>query len=219
MMLHTPEPEKRKWAVVETSYFRGGWSPYLPSPSKPKPKPKVADATPLVAESADDRPPPIAIPVEPVVVETASGQLLTGPPDDVDVLISVYDRYREFRAYIAADGEVTSNAGQVLGYINIDEYEVGSADMEFLGYGKAGIDETRFEVFDSNDVELVEVNLGTAVIKERGSTVCEIDGTGGCTGNDGSFLGEFEGFGYAHMRTIALYLCILDTGMLNCVEG
>ena len=170
-------------------------------------------------EDDEYRPPPVAAPVEEVVIETHNGELLEEPPSDADVLCTVLDRKRDFRAYIAEDGEVVANSGQVIGYINIDDCQVGSADMEYLGCGKIGADETQFTILDSNDVELCDLDLGSCRIKEDGTTIAEIDGSGAISGHAGSFLGEIEGFGYAHTKIIALYLCLLDTGMLNEVEG
>lgn len=39
----------------------------------------------------------------------------------------VLDRYNDYRSYISPDGTCTNNANQVLGYINIEANEAGSA--------------------------------------------------------------------------------------------
>ena len=43
-------------------------------------------------------------------------------------------------------------------------------------------------------------------------TVGEIQKTGVVTGHAGSFLGQFEGFGYDKLRVVALYLMLIDPG-------
>lgn len=39
----------------------------------------------------------------------------------------ILDRYNDYRAYISPDGTCTNNANQVLGYLNMDSFEAGSA--------------------------------------------------------------------------------------------
>ena len=46
-------------------------------------------------------------------------------------------------------------------------------------------------------------------------TVGEVKSTGVVTGHAGSFLGEFEKFEYKHLRVLAIYLMLIDPGMLT----
>ena len=39
----------------------------------------------------------------------------------------ILDRYNDYRAYISPDGTCANNANQIIGYINIDSAEAGSA--------------------------------------------------------------------------------------------
>ena len=64
------------------------------------------------------------------------------------------------------------------------------------------------------------LDRGTGYLKDSDDRiVAEISATGVCTGHSGTYLGEFENFGYRNMVAIALYLMLIDPGMLNEVEG
>ena len=62
--------------------------------------------------------------------------------------------------------------------------------------------------------------MGTGYIKDfNDRIVAELTHSGVCTGHAGSYLGEFEGFSFNQMKIVALYLMLVDPGMLNEVEG
>ncbi len=42
---------------------------------------------------------------------------------------------------------------------------------------------------------------------------------GECTGPNTVWLGQFEGFTFRQLRTMALYLILIDPGMLSEIEG
>jgi hypothetical protein len=60
------------------------------------------------------------------------------------------------------------------------------------------------------------LDLGTCYLKDTYDvTVGEVKSTGVVTGHAGSFLGEFEKFEYKHLRVLAIYLMLIDPGMLT----
>ena len=62
----------------------------------------------------------------------------------------------------------------------------------------------------------------TASLKNKGATVADIGATGIVSHTTGTYLGEFECRHmktYHHLKEIALYLVLLDPGMLNNVSG
>eukprot|EP00026_Physarum_polycephalum_P017359 Phypoly_transcript_18562.p1 GENE.Phypoly_transcript_18562~~Phypoly_transcript_18562.p1 ORF type:complete len:198 (+),score=32.29 Phypoly_transcript_18562:94-687(+) len=192
----------------EDAKFRGMWSPRVGSPggyafkflpTAPAQKPKAKGNVP---------------PPEPVI---DSGDVLFDAPKEAYAsgALNIKDRYRNYRGYISAEGTCYNNKGHIIGYIDTTSWQVGSRDEEYLGYLRQDS-----VIENAAEEKMGDLDLGRATIKNtKGSTVAAIDGTGAVTGNSGSFLGEFEGFGYNSMRVIALYLVLLDPGMLNEIEG
>jgi hypothetical protein len=142
------------------------------------------------------------------------------PPDDVDVLFTIRDRYGELRSYITKEGTCVNNRQQVIGFINFLEGTAGSIDEEYLGQCIDQLSGDECVVEDALDERCGSVNLGSSrIFSNSGSTIAEIDGSGVIVGNHGSKLGEFEGFSYTDLRCVALYLMLVDPGMLNEMEG
>lgn len=175
---------------------------FLPTP--PPVKPRSKDPPPEVEE-----PPPED-------AEEAPPEVLYEPPDDAAVWLIVKDRFMDYRGYISEEGECVNNLGQTIGFINKDEGTAGSADEEYLGSAQEQLSGNEVVVEDAVDERCGIVDLGTAAIKDnQGSTVAEMASNGTLTGNHGSTLGVVEGFEYHDMRTVALYVMLIDPGMLN----
>jgi len=193
-------------ASKEDAKFRGNWSPsvgnsygfkFLPTAPAQKPKPKHA-------------PPP-----EPEIIDTTP--VLTDAPSEANAsgALNIRDRYNNYRGYVSAGGICYNNRDQIIGYIDAASGQVDTRDEEYLGY-------IRQDNVIENAVneKLGEVDLGRAIIKnERGTTVAEFDNTGSVSGHVGTYLGQFEGFTYRELKIVALYLLLVDPGMLNEVEG
>lgn len=205
--METPT-NRKKWATVDASQtFRSHWSPFVGTPSKARPHVYTPDK--VVIQEAP----------EPEQAVAEQLPLLEGPPRDANVLLTILDRKNDYRAYIAEDGECINNRGETIGFLNLEDGEAGSTDMKFLGYIKEGtMDDERF-IYDNLDEIMAKVNTGRSMIMAGGTTIAELDGAGAVSGHMGTYLGQFEGFGYRNMETVALYLILIDTGMLNEIEG
>lgn len=71
-------------------------------------------------------------------------------------------------------------------------------------------------VEDALDEKCGTIDLGHAnIMDNQGSTIAQFDQRGTITGNNGSQLGQMEGFNYRQIRVTALYLMLIDPGMLN----
>jgi hypothetical protein len=194
---------KRGGVRDKPTYFRGMWAPTLNRPTPvsfvpraPAPKPKKKNP-----------PPPI---------ERDTDKLKSEPPKDIEVWITVYDRYKEYRGAIAHDGTCLNAANEVLGYIDFDQLEAGSTESEFLGVVKEYTSRDKFIAEDDLEQQLGIIDRGLATIKDpQDNTIVEFDNTGEIKGNKGDFLGEFRGgFTYHDMPAISLWLLILDPGMI-----
>ncbi|KAL6063443.1 Phospholipid scramblase [Balamuthia mandrillaris] len=192
-----------KWLVKEAPKFRGNWSPSLPDPiinrynvpipTQPKPQPKAQA--------------PKAVPVE----QPVRKEKIAWPPSDA--VLNILDRCRDPRSYIAKDGTCKDAYGTVIGYVN-DEGQVGGPDKSYWGCITEDI------IYDKDDKQIGELDPGRAYVKDvNGNTIAELENSGDCKGHDGSFIGQFVGFTYHDMQTIALYLLIIDVGMYNTIEG
>lgn len=182
--------------------FRGTWSPQIATP-RPQPFLKVAPVPqPAVKEPVAAPPPPPPPPQEP---------LLTGP--DRPCKLTIRDRMNDYRGCITEDGECYNNAGTLIGFVS--EPEAGNADSEYLGCIRSD-DAVENAVGDA----VGTLDPGHATIADaHGTTVCEMQRTGEVRGHAGTFIGCFEGFDYHDMRTVALYLLLVDPGMLSEIEG
>ena len=190
--------------------FRGNWCPVIDSPSfnafsflpVPPPQPPRNKAVPVAAPAPD-----------------LERERLAGPPSGVDVLCTILDRYNDYRGYISKEGECVNCLGETIGYINAESMQAGSADENFLGELLEG-GSNRPQILDASDEIGGTVDLGTHAIQDSvGSTVADLDSRGMITGHNGTFLGQFEGFSFHIMREIAIYLVLVDPGMLSAEEG
>jgi len=186
--------------------FRGMWSPNIrvPNwqpflPTAPPQKPKVVNACPA------------AVPV------VTKKKVLTGPPPEAqkEGCMNIWDRMKHWRGYIDAEGTCYNNVLDIIGYINQDSGEAGSADSEYLG-------RLRPDWVIENNLEQVVgyLDSGRAYVKDyQETTVAEVKATGEVAGHMVSHIGQFHGFNYHRLNTIALYLLLIDPGMLSEIEG
>jgi hypothetical protein len=124
---------------------------------------------------------------------------------------------KEYRGYISEDGTCFNNLNDVIGFIDGDN--AGNVDQEYLG-AVSGRDSHEIEVQDALDERLGTVDLGRAHFKNSaGSTVVEVENSGVVTGHAGTYLGQFEGFTFHDIKKIALYLFLVDPGMVSEIEG
>ena len=220
------------------SKFRGNWNyasrtptfnafQFLPTP--PPQKPRKAPAPAPVVEECEDAVAGLtlgpAVSVEEPVEELAAepeGDLLEDPPRDADVLCTIRDRNGNYRGYIAKDGECRNNRDTLLGFINEESGQCGTADEEYLGCisDQSAFNNSDCVIEDAIDEKCGTLDMGTGYIKDfNDRIVAELTHSGVCTGHAGSYLGEFEGFSFNQMKIVALYLMLVDPGMLNEVEG
>ena len=163
--------------------------------SKPKPTAQVK-AHPKPTPVEEKKKEPLAMPV-------------------ASALLNIRDRNKDYRSFIEKDGTCKDVYGKILGFINIDSLDCGSPNEEFWGAMQAD-----GAVFDRNDDKIGEVNLEIgSVIDASGSTVAELTNAGEVQGHAGMYVGQFEGFTYKQMKIIALYLLIIDCGMMDDLEG
>jgi len=185
----------------------GAGAPAAPPPPSsnappPPPPPGAGAPAPPPAPPMGSNAPPPPPPQKPV---------LTGP--DRPCKFTIRDRMNDYRGCITEDGECYNNAGTLIGFVS--EPEAGNVDNEFFGLIRSD------EVIENALGEPIgTLDPGRAyLIDKNGSTVAEMQGTGEVRGHAGTYLGQFEGFDYHDMRTVALYLLLVDPGMLSEIEG
>mmetsp|Transcript_24701 Transcript_24701/g.77457 ORF Transcript_24701/g.77457 Transcript_24701/m.77457 type:complete len:239 (-) Transcript_24701:176-892(-) len=142
------------------------------------------------------------------------------PPAAIAPLLTIRDRFRDFRAFVSEDGVCTSSVGDIIGYINADGGEAGSVDEELLGYLEGSAFTNILTIKDASGEVCGTLDQGTTLARDcSGRTVAELRATGEVFGHAGAFLGAFEGYTHGDMRMAALYLMLIDPGMLNETEG
>ena len=210
------------------STFRGTWQPVLYRPAfnayafLPTPPPQQARRRPPSEKEREPEPEPEPKPEEP------PGELLTEPPiPPEEVLLSVMDREKNYRACVAKDGTCTNNRGQVIGFLNLDAGEAGTAGEDFLGNVVESHFDNVYQVRDATEELCGWIDMGTATIRDAaGSTVADVGGDGVIAHANGTYLGVFR-LGRAHgarmvrhhLKEIALYVVLIDPGMLSDVAG
>ena len=125
-------------SVERTAVFRGTWVPTIDRPVRfgafqylPVPPPQQPKSKPPPAVMEQEQAPAKEEPQQQQSAEPL--ERMRGPSPDWDVLFFIVDRDREYRACITKDGTVYNNLGQVLGYINRDSHECGSAEEMYMG--------------------------------------------------------------------------------------
>ena len=214
------------------SKYRGTWNyasrtptfnafQFLPTPPPQKPRTK-----PPVVEECEEAVAALSIgeaaTVEEPVEELEQGELLEDPPADADVMCTIRDRNGKYRGYIANDGECRNNRNTLLGFINADSGQCGTADEEYLGgiSEQSAFNDAECIIEDALDEQCGLLDMGTGYLKDfNDRIVAELSHNGVCTGHSGSYLGEFEGFSFNQMKVVGLYLMLVDPGMLNEIEG
>jgi len=204
------------------STFRGTWQPVLYRPAfnafafLPTPPPQAARRP----APAEDEAPKEEAPKQ--QEEEPPGELLAGPPIPHDeVLFSVLDREKNYRACVAKDGTCTNNRGQVMGFLNFDTGEAGTADEDFLGCVIENKFDNMYQVRDAVEGLCGWIDMGTATIRDAsGSTVADLGPDGVVKHANGTYLGQFVGFrGFHRMKECALYCILIDPGMMSDVSG
>eukprot|EP00033_Pygsuia_biforma_P001172 GCRY01001333.1.p1 GENE.GCRY01001333.1~~GCRY01001333.1.p1 ORF type:complete len:203 (+),score=40.00 GCRY01001333.1:153-761(+) len=192
---------------------RTRWNPRVPDP-----KPQhffLPTAIPL-------RPATKETPIAYVKVEEAPKEVLTTPPPEalVDGAFCIRDRMNDYRGYISPDGQCFNNCSECIGFIEVDSGEAGSSEMEFLGSVVPGNAPDELFALNAAEEMVATVDLGRALVRDmQGATLCEFSNAGEVKGNWGSYLGQFEPFSYHDLKAMAMYLTLIDPGMLCEVEG
>jgi len=174
------------------------WQPFLPV--APPQKPKKINTCPAAA---------------PVVLK--GKKPLTGPPPEAlkDGCMNIWDRDKNWRGYINAEGTCYNNVVDIIGYINQDTGEAGSVDCEYLGRLRSD-----WVVENNLDQKVGSLDSGRAWVRDwQDVTVAEITNAGEVAGHMLSHIGQFHGFNYHRLNTVALYLLLIDPGMLSEIEG
>lgn len=185
-----------------TQHFRSHWNP------------TIHDAT-KNAHRFLPTPVPVAAKVEEAPPVERSQPLLRQPPPEAREpgALCILDRYNDYRAYIAADGAAYNNRGQLLGYIDSDQ--VGDPTMGYLGCINAD-----HQIENEDDDVIATLDPGTVRVKDGdGLSVASMNNAGqsmpsfpfsfiswltcAVDGENGTYLGQFEGFTYHHMRVRA----------------
>jgi hypothetical protein len=219
------EPKLRvyKWEIKgldgadANKVFRGTWSPAVGYRPKDQPFLKVAMlAKPAPKPDAELEPPP----PPPPPAQGAEITWLTEPPAEAmqEGAIRIFDRDASYRGFISRDGTCTNNCAEVIGYMNLEAGEAGSVDEEWLGCIQSGAfgDENHSYIQDANDEVVGRVDLGKSTLRdEHNRTVAEFTNAGEVKGHGGAFLGQFEPFSFRQIQIAALYLTLIDPGMLN----
>ena len=170
---------------------------------------------------------PVPVPMEPrlempekwlMEVPVIEENQVKDPPSDA--LLTILDRNSEYRAWIGRDGRCETRFGTLLGWLNDNEYEAGSANDEYLGMVEENSFDNVCNVLDAIEEKCGSVDLGTHTIRDcNGATVADISAQGTVTGHNGMYMGQFEGFTFHQMKLVALYLMLVDPGMLSKEEG
>mmetsp|Transcript_10391 Transcript_10391/g.31346 ORF Transcript_10391/g.31346 Transcript_10391/m.31346 type:complete len:222 (-) Transcript_10391:235-900(-) len=146
--------------------------------------------------------------------------LMKEPPKDA--LMTARDRFGNFRSFVKKKyGECRNNRGILLGWVCPDSFEVGASEDQYLGeLLPTKNDPAEFFVRDNTDEVVAYANLDRGLLRDRDqNVVAAISRDGVCTGRDSAFLGQFDGFSSAHLKTVVLYLTLLDPGMLTEDDG
>jgi hypothetical protein len=128
---------------------------------------------------------------------------------------------KDYRSCVAEDGTCYNNLGDVIGYLNFQELQVGSVSEMFLG----DLIENKFDnvcqVRDDEEEVVGYLDLGTRTIRDRqGGTVADFESGGIIKHSNGTYLGQFEGAkGFHDMKEMTLYLLLIDPGMCSDVSG
>ena len=129
--------------------------------------------------------------------------------------LAVHDPLGRLRASVQGDGSVMDLHGDLLAYIEADG-SVGAPDMAYIGEVTAPNEASVGFVTDKDDELVAEVDYGLGTIRgPTGSTIAAITRNGEVSGHTGVRCGILEGFSYAHLRTAAAYLTLVDPAFLE----
>jgi len=126
-----------------------------------------------------------------------------------DCLLSILDCHNDYHGWIDEEGTCYDKYGEISGYIWGDA--CGGGESEQWGYIEHDI------VYNMIETQIGCVQLDRGWVRDGDNrTIAEFDRDGSFRGNTGIFGGKFEGgFSYHNMNTVALYLLLVDSSMLN----
>ena len=146
----------------------------------------------------------------------AAGRAPDAPPDGALASLVVRGKGGAYLGYVGgADGECFDERGVNLGFINATSFECGDATATYLGRVAETMTSDAM-LLDENDSLVGVLDSGLGAIKDAtaASTIAQVDTHGHCLSNDGIQVCAFEGFDYAKLPLVALYLTFLRRSLL-----
>eukprot|EP00008_Paramoeba_atlantica_P006046 CAMPEP_0201487754 /NCGR_PEP_ID=MMETSP0151_2-20130828/15210_1 /ASSEMBLY_ACC=CAM_ASM_000257 /TAXON_ID=200890 /ORGANISM="Paramoeba atlantica, Strain 621/1 / CCAP 1560/9" /LENGTH=227 /DNA_ID=CAMNT_0047872899 /DNA_START=35 /DNA_END=718 /DNA_ORIENTATION=- len=192
--------------VTESGFNPHRFLPVAPAPVPRKVREEQAKEPPKEEEKKEEEKP----------------TLTDAPPEAFEEgNLNILDRYNNYRGYIAYDGTCYNNRQEIIGYISVNESgegQAGDPEERYLGSITTHMSTNKMVVTDDLDEKVGYLDLGLAkVFDQDDRSVGKLTKAGelsGCL----SYLGQFEGFDFHSLSVVALYLLLIDTGMLNKEE-
>ena len=135
-------------------------------------------------------------------------------PAPENAIVNVFGKEGEFQFAILDDenGSVIDCFGDEIGFCDVKGKRVASAAGEILG---SILGDT---IVGPEDEHLGEVDRGQGLVfNDNGSSILELESTGHARGVTSVYLGEFRGFSFADIETVALLvLCLQQTFLQEC---
>ena len=191
-----------------------------PTPPKPKPPPPPRAKT-RVPYMKTPPPPGVAARARAADDASPAKPRLSAPAEAAGVVFAVDGRDGDYRAVVLDDGTVKNNRGEVLGFLNEETLQAGSADERFLGdLAFESAQRASMAARDADDALVATLKLDTAsLVDAGGSTFAAISASGHVTGDRGQTLATIHPFDYAKQTQVALYVLFLDPGLTSPDEA
>ena len=140
-----------------------------------------------------------------------------------EIQFQVFDRRGRYRACLCQNGTVRNNRDDVLGYINSQTMQAGSATEEFLGeLARESITDIEPHARGPFDELCGIIDLARSRLRDgSGGTIIQVNSAGELRDSEGSIVGHFDPFAYNvdnAFKVIALYLTFIDPGMTSKIE-
>mmetsp|Transcript_21837 Transcript_21837/g.33596 ORF Transcript_21837/g.33596 Transcript_21837/m.33596 type:complete len:1371 (+) Transcript_21837:73-4185(+) len=198
--LFVPVDKFQKLTDVET----------IPFEATPKPLKPLAHA----AKAPSDFSVALLEPASPLARRLHRRDAPIESPEDVQCVI--YDRLGRYRSCVCQDLSVRNNRDELLGYVNEEMNQAGSATEDFLGELEPGARADILIARGPFDEVVANCDLGTMRISGAGnSTIAELTRSGDIVGNEGTRLGQISPFNFQDFNLAALYMLFLDPGILS----